>query len=129
MDVNEFERIFEEQVEKIRNMLITKAREYADDGDRMHNFKSAAAMNRETPEQALWGFVTKQIISVRDMVQSGKSYDNAQWDEKLGDILTYGFLLRGLVEDTGRATPNRNRFADSNSEPVTYSELSKDTNN
>lgn len=129
MDVNEFERIFEEQVEKIRDTLVTKAREYADDGDRMHNFKSAAAMNRETPEQALWGFVTKQIISVRDMVQSGKSYDKAQWDEKLGDILTYGFLLRALVEDTGSATPNRNRFSDSNSESVMYSEFNQDANN
>lgn len=49
MTATEFERIFEEQVERSRSVLISKAKEYATE-DRLHNFKVAAALEGKTPE-------------------------------------------------------------------------------
>ena len=43
MNVNDFERIVEEQINKCREVLIIKAREYATE-DRLHNFKIAGVM-------------------------------------------------------------------------------------
>jgi len=62
--------------------------------------KAAAAMLRCTPEQALLGFVAKHLTSVIDMVQSGRQYPLATWDEKLGDVMVYFALLDGIVQET-----------------------------
>lgn len=93
----EFERIFQRQFEMSEQVLVQKAKEYASDNDRLHNFKSAAALIGGTPEQALWGFAVKHLVSVSDMVASGGHYSNAQWDEKIGDAVNYFILLRACV--------------------------------
>lgn len=99
MNAEEFELVFDHEVDRSRQVLVEKAKEYAADGDRMHNFYKAAHLDDETPEQALWGFLKKHIISLADMVKSGDDYPLAVWDEKLGDFLNYGFLLKALVVD------------------------------
>ncbi len=76
-----------------------KAKEYASDEDRLHNFKVAAAFNSQTPEQACWGFLTKHLVSLADMVASGKEYNFGAWDEKIGDALNYLFLLDAIIFD------------------------------
>lgn len=103
MNQEQFEEIFERTVDQCREVLVTKAREYASDGDRLHNFKKAAAMNGGTPEQALWGFLTKHLVSLSDMVSSGKNFPDGVWDEKLGDSLNYLFLLRAQISETQQA--------------------------
>lgn len=102
MNPDEFEALFDDVVGIMRSTLIDKAREYATDGDRMHNFKRAGAMNQETPEQALWGMNTKHIVSIMDMIDSEKVYPLAVWEEKLKDYLNYGVLLWACAIDTGR---------------------------
>lgn len=100
MDQEEFEQVFDRVIEQSRAVLVEKAREYASDGDRMHNFKRAAGFTGGTPEQALWGFLTKHLVSLSDMVRSEKVYPAEVWDEKLGDALNYLILLRALVFDS-----------------------------
>lgn len=97
MNADQFELIFEQTVQNCRDVLVNKAKEYASDGDRMHNFKVAGRFNGRSPEQELWGFLTKHLVSLTDMVQSGEYYPAEKWDEKLGDALNYLFLLRALV--------------------------------
>jgi len=96
----EFEQIFERQVQQSRDVLVTKAREYASDTDRLHNFKVAAGFQGRTAEQALWGFATKHFVSISDMVRNGGHYPAEVWDEKLGDALNYLILLRAQVFET-----------------------------
>lgn len=100
MNQEGFERTFEDAVQQCRSVLVVKAKEYASDDDRLHNFKKAAALTGGTPEQALWGFLVKHLISISDMVESGKDYPDAIWDEKVGDALNYLFLLRAQVVET-----------------------------
>ena len=100
MDQEEFEDIFETQVGLSRNVLVTKAREYATDDDRLHNFEVAASLIGGTPEQALWGFLVKHLVSISDMIASGQDHPDAMWDEKLGDAINYLFLLRAQVVES-----------------------------
>lgn len=97
MNAEEFDKLFEEVVDHMRQTLVVKAKEYASNKDRLHNFRVAAAFTGETPEQALWGMNVKHLVSISDMVKSGNIYSQDVWDEKIGDALNYLVLLRALV--------------------------------
>ena len=102
MTATEFERIFEEQVERSRIVLVNKASEYATE-DRLHNFRVAAALEGKTPEQALAGMMAKHTVSVYDMAESGQAYPIELWQEKITDHINYLFLLNAIVRE-GRPT-------------------------
>lgn len=104
MNTPEFNKVVEAQLNRITNVLIKKAAEYNLGTDRLAVFKHAAAISEETPEQALFGFMLKHIISITDMINSKKAYPEALWNEKITDICNYLILLQGLLEDTGRMT-------------------------
>ena len=103
MKTERFNEIVEEQVNRIKGVLIKKADEYNLESDRLGFFKRSAAFAQETPEQALYGFLLKHLQSITDMVQSGKKYSKELWQEKITDAMNYLCLLLGLLEDTGRA--------------------------
>jgi hypothetical protein len=102
MNTPEFNNVVEAQLERIKNVLVKKAAEYNLDADRLSVFKHAAALSEETPEQALYGFMLKHIISVTDMINSKETYTEEMWNEKITDICNYLILLQGLLRDTGR---------------------------
>lgn len=99
-----FNGVVEEQLDRIRNVLVKKAAEYNLDDDRLSVFKHAAALLENTPEQALLSFACKHIISIVDMVNSKQVYSEELWHEKVTDLMCYSVLLLGLLEDTGRLT-------------------------
>ena len=99
MTATEFERIFEEQVERSRIVLVNKASEYATE-DRLHNFRVAAALEGKTPEQALAGVMAKHTVSVYDMAESGLAYPIELWQEKITDHINYLFLLNAIVRES-----------------------------
>lgn len=98
-----FERIFKEQNGRCEIMLCGKAKEYATDDERLHNFKVAAALQGITPIQALGGMMAKHTISVYDMCWSGKTYPLSLWEEKITDHLDYLHLLNALVRESIKA--------------------------
>ncbi len=104
MNTPDFNKVVEDQLSRIQNVLIKKAAEYNLDTDRLSVFKHAAVVSEETPEQALYGFMLKHIISVTDMINSGGTYSEELWNEKITDICNYLILLQGLLRDTGRMT-------------------------
>lgn len=99
MRVKEFNELFEQRVDKCRNVLVFKAAEYADERERLHNFKAAGSLNHQGPEKALWGMATKHIISLADMIAKDEDYPQEMWDEKIGDALNYLFLLDAVIKD------------------------------
>ena len=80
--------------------LLQKAKEYATDGDRLHNFKVAAAVQGITPVQALAGMMAKHTVSVYDMAGTGMQYPVDLWEEKIKDSINYLFLLWALVQES-----------------------------
>jgi hypothetical protein len=97
MTTEVFEKIFNETVERSRQVLVNKAREYATD-DRLHNFKVAAEVEGVSPIQALGGMMAKHTVSVYDLIRNGtNSEPMCMWDEKITDSINYLILLRALV--------------------------------
>lgn len=99
MTQERFNEIVDKQILKIKDILIKKTAEYNLESDRLSIFKHAAQLEQRTPEQALLGFVAKQITSLYEMVNSNKSYSEVVWDEKITDIICYQILLKGLLID------------------------------
>lgn len=97
MNAKRFNEVLADQINAVNAILGTKASEYADDTDRLHNFKAAAALQKITPKVALSGFMAKHTISIYDMLESGKDFPLEKWDEKITDHINYLILLRALI--------------------------------
>ena len=93
---DEFDRIFEETVEKSRSVLASKSKEYATE-DKLHNFKVAAVTEGVSNRRALGGMMVKHTVSIYDLLRADECADLAMWDEKIGDHINYLILLRALV--------------------------------
>lgn len=96
-----FVALLEQRIDKIREVLSVKAKEYATGADRLHNFKQAATMLRCSPPEACVAYMTKHLVSVFDMVLLTK-FGNpppppAVVDEKIGDAINYLILLEALL--------------------------------
>jgi len=107
MKAENFNKIVEEQVEHIKQVLIKKADEYNLEADRLGFFKRAATFAQTTPEKALYGFLLKHLVSLNDMIISEEEYSKELWLEKITDIENYLILLLGLLEDTGKAVEKK----------------------
>ena len=53
MEIKQFEEILLRRLASIQDVLGSKAKEYAQDGDRLYNFKVAARISGTTTEIAL----------------------------------------------------------------------------
>jgi hypothetical protein len=103
MTTSNFNKIVEEQLSSIRDLLLVKGAEYnLDETDRFSDFKQAAAFTGQTPEQVLYGYMLKHIMSITSMVQTAGEFSKERWIEKITDNMVYLTLLRGLLEDTPR---------------------------
>ena len=102
MDHEQFSQIAERRIESCRQVLVAKAKEYSRNGDRLHNFKRASAMDGTTPARSLWGMWKKHLVSIADMIDdldAGKVPSKEMVTEKLGDNINYSVLLEGLIEE------------------------------
>lgn len=99
MQQEDFDAFLEDRFDHIRSVLAHKGSEYvADEPSRFHNFNTAAAFNDETPERALWGMLTKHLVSLSDMVKAESTdHPGYIWDEKIGDAINYLLLLWGMT--------------------------------
>jgi len=100
MTTEELNVIVERHITDLRETLSIKGAEYSLTPDRLKNFKDAAEFLECTPEEALFGFVAKHIIALKDFIKH-ETYSRKQIDEKIGDIICYMVLLDGLITERG----------------------------
>ena len=100
MDSKTFENLMEQQFDLCREVLCSKAKEYATQ-DRLHNFHVAAGLRCCTPEQALAGMMVKHTVSVYDMCEATKNegFPIELWQEKITDSINYLLLLNAMVRE------------------------------
>ena len=99
MEGEVFNKHLQHMQEVTIDTLMNKAKEYATDGDRLHNFKVAASVQGISPTAALAGMMAKHTVSVYDMIGTGEVYDMALWEEKIKDSINYLFLLWALLNE------------------------------
>lgn len=95
-----FLAVLEARISSMRSVLASKAKEYATVADRLHNFKRAASIIRESPAHALLGMLAKHLVSVVDMVEDAELASVAMIDEKIGDSINYLVLLEAILKET-----------------------------
>lgn len=76
--------------------MCAKAKEYATDENRFHNFDEAARLLNCTPKAALEGMLVKHWVSVMDLIDATPPVAEALINEKVGDAINYVILKEGL---------------------------------
>ena len=95
----EFNDIVTKQMKKCWETLFNKGNEYSVQGDRLSHFKKAAAVMDSTPEAALFGMLSKHLISLSDMCMDKRKHPKEVWSEKITDSINYLLILAAIVEE------------------------------
>lgn len=69
--------------------LIDKNKRYSDGQDMLHNFRKGAEISGLTLGQTAWGYLTKHLVALRDMVEKDDFSDADDFLEKCQDIINY----------------------------------------
>lgn len=89
--------VFDKLVQEIRmeslDTLIAKNGKYSTDADKLHNFAAGAEIMGGTAAQAAWGYMTKHMVSLRDMIEQNDFTDRADFLEKCKDVINYVCLI------------------------------------
>jgi hypothetical protein len=97
-----FEKIVDERLAYCRRILLAKNEEYSRNGDRLHNFRSAARIRDTDPMTALLGMKVKHDVSIDDLVLDcleGKPVHLDRLAEKMTDSINYLLLLEALIRE------------------------------
>ena len=97
---SEFDKILSERIRKIETVLRSKSGEYSHNGDILFTFKQASIVNEQSMSMALWGMLTKHLISVMDLVNGRAKATQNIVDEKIGDLINYLILLEAILKET-----------------------------
>ena len=96
-NLDQFDTVCRERLDKIQSILLAKGKEYAKEGDRYHNFKVAARVLGTTQEKALLGMMIKHWVSILDIIEEPGNWSDEVIDEKIGDMINYLILLEGML--------------------------------
>jgi hypothetical protein len=111
MNNEQFNKILERRLIKIKEILGSKADEYSMNSDRLWNFKQAAPLVEGSSAQALWGMLAKHLVSVQDLVMKRLVNSRPNCDEKIGDAINYLILLEAVLrEEREHIKPNINKI-------------------
>lgn len=99
-----FKKLLEELDGNASETLAEKNARYSSSEDALHNFKSGAEIMGGTPAQACWGYLTKHLTALRDMIQRDDFSNRDDFKEKCQDSLNYIRFIwalgnEGLEED------------------------------
>lgn len=121
MHSQDFARVFDAQIARSMDVLKAKGDEYATENDVLHNFKAASGLNNVTEAEALWGMLTKHLVSLSDMVKlDPNTFEMAVWDEKITDSINFLILLKAIaVEAHWNSQPAQAKLIDINKENPT----------
>lgn len=89
MSPERFKELLDELDGNSLQTLKEKNSRYAQNGDCLHNFRSGADIAGGTPAQACWGYVTKHLVALRDMVEKDNFSNREDFLEKCQDTINY----------------------------------------
>ena len=100
----DFEAVVKAQFEYCYNLLFEKAKQYnIGTEDRLHAFKVASAFEGVSTKQALFGMLTKHLVSLSDMIRKDSNQSLDVWNEKISDSINYLLLLKAIVEEEDKS--------------------------
>ena len=121
MNEQEFQKVIDTTIKQVLSTMAAKGVEYVPEEvtSRFHNFEVSAALNQQLPTEALWGFLTKHIVSLSDMVKVPPTESSmAKWDEKINDAIIYLLLLKGIATEAHIGDSASARQSEENAESL-----------
>ena len=79
--------------------LAEKNARYSSSNDALHNFKMGAEVMGGTPAQACWGYMTKHLVALRDMIQRNDFSNREDVLEKIQDNINYLRFIWAISEE------------------------------
>lgn len=89
MKADRFRDLLDEIDGNSKQTMVEKNARYAKDGDCLYNFRSGAAIMGGTSAQACWGYATKHLVALRDMVEQNDFSNREDFLEKCQDTINY----------------------------------------
>lgn len=84
-----FEMLIKELDQNSVDTLVKKNAMYSMDGDALHNFRTGADIMGGTMADACWGYLTKHLVALRDMVMKNDFSNREDFLEKCQDSINY----------------------------------------
>lgn len=101
MNLSEFVKLQEEFLTELIRRTSEKQREYARNDNPFHNFNNAVGLSTtNSPAKVAWEMCVKHLQSLKDILEdNSKNIHHSQEliDEKIGDIIVYMTLIRGML--------------------------------
>ena len=98
----DFEQYYTQVEAHCRELLLGKAAEYANNDDRLANFKQPTSMMKTNQAKVCLWYAMKHIASIAkivDDIDKGIYPSDEMLMEKVGDYINYGFLLYANVKE------------------------------
>lgn len=89
MITEQFNKLIDELEGSSVKTLKEKNARYSSNGDCLHNFNSGADIMGGTSAQACWGYLTKHLVALRDMVENDNFTNREDFLEKCQDSINY----------------------------------------
>lgn len=106
MPPERFKELLDELDGNSLQTLKEKNARYSTDGDCLHNFRSGAEVAGGTPAQACWGYMTKHLVALRDMVEKDDFSNREDFLEKCQDTINYIRFLWCIGNDASNSEIN-----------------------
>ena len=101
MNHADFDRLVEQETQRMKDVMCSKSADYADGTDKLFNFKLAAELDGISPIEALRGMWLKHRTSLRqaldELLDGRDCRPEAWWIEKFTDDRNYSILLQALL--------------------------------
>ena len=104
MDSHRFRELLEELDGNSVKTLAEKNARYSSNGDALHNFRDGADIMGGTPAEACWGYLTKHLVALRDMVKKDNFSNREDFLEKCQDTINYVRFLWCIGNDNTEET-------------------------
>ena len=99
MTHEDFKTCLEEPDGQGAKTLAEKNARYSSSDDALHNFKMGAEVMGGTPAQACWGYMTKHLVALRDMIQRNDFSNREDVLEKIQDSINYLRFIWAISEE------------------------------
>lgn len=115
MNRADFETVAKQTINHCWDLLFDKSKEYANDEDRLANFKQATSLMNTNPARVCMFYATKHIASmakIAEDIDKGIYPSEETLTEKVGDFINYGLLFQAnvleLLQEEAQCSQNSN---------------------
>jgi hypothetical protein len=95
-----FDKVINETLEEIKNLLVVKGKEYRRNNNPYHNFERGAELTGQSRLDVLQGFLLKHLISIEDIrndLKKGILPSEEKVHEKMNDIIVYYLIEKAMI--------------------------------